>query len=179
MAEERDDEQTNETQGASGQQPTGQQGQPSEFGQQQGQQGGDFASQPTMTGGQDSSTQGSQGNFGGQSSSGQAQGGGAGSDIMTNDEGASGGTGTTGLDSDDGNIMTGDGSSGESGEGFVGSQGSGSDEYLREEESSSETLDRSDFANQGQGATESSNENVETGQRQDSDTDIEGSSDNS
>lgn len=164
MAEERDDEQFQETEGKSGQQPVGQQGQQpiageqgqqSELGQQQGQQGGDFASQQTMTGGQ--------------SSSGQAQGGDGGADIMTNDEGASGGTGTTGL---------GGGSGGSSGEGFVGSQGSGSDDYLREDDSS-ETLDRSDFAKQGQGATEAGNENIETGQRQDSESDIEGSSGNS
>jgi hypothetical protein len=97
MAEERDDEQTKETEGKSGQQPTGEQGQQPIAGQQ-GQQPG---------------------------------------------------------------------------EGFIGSQATGSDE------THSETLDRSDFASEGQGATEAGNENIETGQRQDSESDIEGSSGNS
>jgi hypothetical protein len=117
MAEERDDEQTTETEATSGQQPTGQQGQQgqqppiagqqgqqSEVGQEQDEQAGDLASEQTMTGG------------------------------------------------------------------FIGSQAPDSDE-------SSETLDRSDFANQGQGAKEGSNENIETGQRQESESDVEGSSD--
>jgi len=53
MANERDDEQFGETEGSSsGGQPTGQQGQQSEFGQQQqGQQSG-LGSQPTMSGDQ-------------------------------------------------------------------------------------------------------------------------------
>ena len=105
MAEERDDEQTKETEGTSGQQPTSQQKQP--IGGQQGEKAGDPASQQTMSGGQ----------------------------------------------------------------GFIGSQATDSDE------SSSETIDRSDFASQGQGAKEGRNENFETGERQESESDIEGSSD--
>lgn len=70
--------------------------------------------------------------------------------------------------------------------GFVGSQGSGSDDYLREEGSTGGP----DFASQGQGATEGQNaikgedattglnEDVETGQRNDRDSDIEGGSGN-
>lgn len=118
MAEERDNEQTKETEATSDQQPTGQQNQQppiagqqgqqepqSEFGQEQDEQAGDLASEQTKTGG------------------------------------------------------------------FIGSQATGT------EESSSETLDRSDFANQGQGAKESSNENIETGLRQESESDVEGSTD--
>ena len=112
MAEERDNEQTKETEATSSQQPTGQQNQQQPIAGQQGQQPSDLASQQT---GERSSSQG--------------------------------------------------------GEGFIGSQATGSDE------SSSETLDRSDFASQGQGAKEGLNENVETGERQDSESDIEGSSD--
>ncbi len=106
MAEERDDEQTNETEGTTAQQPTseqgqqpiaGQQGQQSQFGQSQGQPTGDFASQQqTMSGGQ--------------GATGQTQSG------------------------SDGDTMTGERGSDQSGQGFVGSQGTGSDEYLQEGE---------------------------------------------
>jgi hypothetical protein len=111
MAEERDDEQTKETEATSGQQPTGQKGQQQPIAGQQGQRPGDLAPQQT-------------------------------------DER----------------------SSEQSGEGFIGSQATESDE-------SSETLDRSDFANQGQGAKEGSNENVETSELQESESDVEGSTD--
>jgi len=76
------------------------------------------------------------------------------------------------------------------GEGFIGSQGTGSDDYLQQagEEggsaggasasASTDTTGGSDFAEQGQGATEDDSD-IETGQpsrSQDDDSDIEGGS---
>ena len=58
--------------------------------------------------------------------------------------------------------------------GFVGSQGTGSDEYLRKQGSTG----GSDFASEGQGALEGQDEDIETGQRRDRDSDIEGGSGN-
>jgi hypothetical protein len=79
-----------------------------------------------------------------------------------------------------GSDQTSGGSSGTSGgEGFIGSQGTGSDEYLREGGTSGRTTDSSgaeettDFANQGRGATEGQNEDIETGQGRSDDSDIE------
>jgi len=156
MAEERDNEQTNETEGTSSQQPAGQQnqqqpiagqqGQQSEFGQQQSEQAGGLASQQTSTGGQGATGQ--------TQSSGNAG--------TTTDERGFGQSGQTSQG----------GQTSQSGQGFVGSQGTGSDEYLRED--SSGTIDRSDFASQGRGAKEGLNENLETGERQESESDIEG-----
>ena len=59
------------------------------------------------------------------------------------------------------------------GEGFIGSQGTGSDDYLQERDSQP-----AGFAEQGQGAPESGSENIETGQQEDRDSDIEGGSGN-
>ena len=136
MAEERDDEQFGETEGKSGQQQTtGQQGQQSEFGQGQQSPTGQESQQPT--------------DEQGKSSSGQtdAQGG---AGTFTADQISSGGNDN----------------SGESGsqQGFIGSQGSGRDDLVQDEESSSDerATGGSDFANQGQGAQD--NDEGETGE---------------
>src|SRR5919107_2496119 len=161
MAEERDDQEFGGTEGRQedqqpagqqAQQPTGQQSQQSEFGQQQAQQPtGQQSGQPI--GGNDSRTgsgtplsQGSE--FGGQSSSGQTQPSGGSGDTLTSDQGPSVGTQST------------HGSAGgsPSDEGFIGSQGSGSDEYLQNRgsepsgSSSAEATEGTDFAKQGRGA---------------------------
>ena len=60
------------------------------------------------------------------------------------------------------------------GEGFIGSQGSGSDDYLQQQGKEGEQ----DFAREGQGAPESRSENIETGREEDRDSDIEGGSGN-
>jgi hypothetical protein len=176
MANERDDEQfgnENSEFGKDGQPSTGQQGQQSEFGQQNqqaaGQQGqqSEFAQQqqqPTGQQGQSAEFAQDQTQNQGQSSSGQAE--------WAQD----GDTGTLSSEADPnfGGQSPG-GSSGASGAegGFVGSQGTGSDEYLQEQGSDG----GSDFASQGQGALDQ-DEDVETGQSQDRDSDIEGSSGN-
>jgi hypothetical protein len=172
MAEERDDEQFGKTEqakefGKDKQPPTGQQGQAPEFGQQQqpsefgqqGQQGqaGGLGSQPTMSG-QDQSPSGSQD----KSSSGQADFGKSGeTDTLTEKPGFGQGIGAS---------QSPGGTGGAQG-GFVGSQGTGSDDYLREEGSSG----GSDFAGQGQGALDQ-DEDIETGEPNRRDNDIEGGS---
>ncbi len=137
MANERDDEQINETEGSANQnpaaqqgqenRPTGQQGQPIELGQQR--QGG----QPQI-------------DTTGQSSSGQAQPSG-GIDTATTDQSGTSGQG-------------GDGA--RSGEGFIGSQSSGSDEHVEQGgsaegetgASSAESTGGTDFAEKGQGSSD-------------------------
>jgi len=133
MADERNEEQFKGTQDKAGQQPTSEQNESKDFGQQQGQQGG---AQDTMS---------SRDN----------------SDTVTSDRQSGAG-----------------GSDQPSGQGFVGSQGTDSSEYLREGGDSSETSGKSDFASQGQGA-QNDDSDMETGQdsrAQRSDSDIEGSS---
>ena len=181
MANERDDEQFGEKKefGQDRQQPTGQQGQQPEFGQQ-GQQPefGQQGQQPELgqQGQQPTGQQGQQSEFGqqGQSSSGQTEPGRSGdTETLSTDrgfgQGAGGGQSGSGQPGQGGSEGTG---------GFVGSQGTGSDEYLREEGSTG----GSDFASQGQGATEGAtdkpDEDIETGQRQNRDSDIEGGSGN-
>ena len=186
MAEERDDQEFGGTEGRQegqqptgqqaqqptgqqAQQPTGQQGQPSEFGQQQGQQPtGQQGGQPI--GGNDSQagsgtplSQGSE--FGGQSSSGQTQPSSGGADTLTSDQGPGVGTQSTSCNSSD--------------EGFIGSQDSGSDDYLQDRgsepsgSSSAEATEGSDFAKQGRGALEGDEEDSETGQSRSGNEDIE------
>ncbi len=164
MANERDDEQFEEKKefGQDRQQPTGQQGQPKEFGQQ-GQQP-EFGQQGQQPTGQQ-----------GQSSSGQAEPDRSGqTDTLSTDRGF--GQGAGGGQSGSGQPGQGGGAEGTGG--FVGSQGTGSDDYLREEGSTG----GSDFASQGQGATEGATDNpdedIETGQRSNRDSDIEGGSGN-
>jgi len=110
--------------------------------------------------------QGQQPEFGqqGQSSTGQTDFGKSGdTDTLIDKPGFGQGTGgTPGSQSP--------GGTGSSQGGFVGSQGTGSDDYLPEEGSTS----GSDFASQGQGALE--DEDIETGQRNTRDNDIEGGS---
>ena len=167
MANERDDEQFGKQDrekefGQDKQRPTenqGQQGQQGQFGQQ-GQQGqgtqGDLGRQPDQM-------------AGGQSSSGQADPGRSGeTDTLSGERGF--GQGTDGGQSGSGQP----GSSGGSQGGFVGSQGTGSDAYLREQGSTG----GSDFAKEGQGALEGEDEDIETGQRRNRDSDIEGGSGN-
>ena len=97
MADERDKEQFDDTQGSSsGQQPTGQQGQQGELGQQKDQQTSDI---------------------GGQSSTGQAEQGSE-SETLTTDQSASDPTGQAGAST---------------GEGFIGSQGTGSDDLVEQQ----------------------------------------------
>jgi hypothetical protein len=66
---------------------------------------------------------------------------------MTSDQSSSGGSDTSGQSG---------------GESFIGSQGTGSDEYLREGGTSGDT-DESNFAKQGRGALEEENEDDESG----------------
>jgi translation initiation factor IF-2 len=150
MANEKDNEQFGKPDrekefGQDKQPPTGEKGRQPEFGQQ-GQQ-------------QPAGQQGQKPEFGqqGQASSGQADLGKSGdTDTLSTErglgQGASGGTEGTG--------------------GFVGSQGAGSDAYLREEGKTA----GADFASQGQGALEGDEEDIETGQRRNRDSDIEGGS---
>ena len=164
MAEDRDDQQSNETEGQQNQpQTTDQQGQQQPGQQQQGQE--TMSGQPI--GGNDSNsgsgTPLSQGaDVGGQSSgeqtssSGQASQSGdtetlSGQQDTSGSGGSSGGTG---------------GSSG--GEGFIGSQGTDSDEYVQDNatgQSGSDESDKTDFADQGQGATDEQDEDSESGFR--------------
>ena len=158
MANEKDKEQFGKPDrekefGQDKQPPTGEKGQQPEFGEK-GQQ------PPT-------GQQGQKPEFGqqGQASSGQA------------DLGKSGDTDT--LSTERGSGQGAGGSAGGSGGtegtgGFVGSQGTGSDAYLREEGKTG----GSDFASQGQGALEGDDEDIETGQRRNRDSDIEGGSGN-
>ena len=76
--------------------------------------------------------------FGGQSSSGQTQSSGGSGDTLTADQDSGFGQGTTSNagGSSVGRDQTSGGSSGiGGGEGFIGSQGSGSDDYLQEDDS--------------------------------------------
>ena len=173
MADERNEDQFGETEGKNAnQQPTGQQGQQHQFGQQptgqqgqqpiaqQGQQAGGLGSDPTMSG-QNPGEPGQGSEFGGQSSSGQRLSGQAQSDTDTlTDQG--GGAGTTGQSGGFGQGGTGGGSQGE---GFIGSQGTGGDESLLERQeggsaSSGDATGGSDFASKGQGATDKKDEDV-------------------
>lgn len=175
MANERDDEQfgnENSELGKDGQPSTGQQSQQSEFGQQNQQASGQQSQQsefgqqqqrPTGQQGQSSEFAQDQTQNQGQSSSGQT-------DLAQDGD-------TATLSSEAGPNFGGQGpggssrSSGAAG-GFVGSQGTGSDEYLQEGPEGG-----SDFASQGQGALDQ-DEDIETGQPQGRDSDIEGSSGN-
>ena len=190
MAEERDDQEFGGTEGRQegqqptgqqaqqptgqqAQQPTGQQGQPSEFGQQQaqqptGQQGGQpMGANDSQTGSGTPLSQGSE--FGGQSSSGQTQPSRGSGGTLTSDQGP--GVGTQSKSGSAG------GSSSE--EGFIGSQGSGSDDYLQDRgsepsgSSSAEATEGTDFAEQGRGALEGDEEDSETGQSRSGNEDIE------
>lgn len=126
-----------------------------EFGQDKQPPTGEKGQQPEF------GEKGQQPEFGqqGQASSGQADLGKSGdTDTLSTErglgQGASGGTEGTG--------------------GFVGSQGAGSDAYLREEGKTA----GADFASQGKGALEGDDEDVETAQRRNRDSDIEGGSGN-
>ena len=164
MANEKDDEQFGTDKkdfGQDKQPPTGQQDQKPEFGQQG--HAGEFSQQgqqPLGQQGQQSQFDQDKGLNQGQSSSGQADLGKSGdTDTLSTERGF-------GQDSGGGKSPGGTASEG----GFVGSQGIGADEYLREEGSTS----GSDFASQGQGALD--DEDIETGQRNTRDNDIEGGS---
>jgi len=156
MANERDDEQFNQTEGRSDQQPAGQQNQQQPTGQQgqqdatgeQGQGSDGTGGQPI--GGNDSNTgtgtplsQGA--DFGGQSGTGQTQPSDANGETLTSDQQSE----TSSQSSQ----------SGSQGEGFIGSQGSGSDDYLRDENpSGADATDGSDFAKQGRGSLDEDDE---------------------
>jgi len=131
------------------------QGSEGSFGGQSTRQTDGMSGQPI--GGNDSNTgsgttlsQGAE--FGGQSSTGQAQSSGGGSDTMTSDENPRG-------------------QSGSQGEGFIGSQGSGSDDYLQDDQRSSGTSSAasekatggSDFANEGRGVLDEEDEESGSG----------------
>lgn len=163
MAEERDDEQFGETEGKIGQQTTGQQGQQSEFGKQQG-------TEPIASG------QGSTGNEFGQSKGESAFGETATSGGGQSDLGSQSGTTLAGRadQQDQGQDQprtTGSatGQSGPQGEGFIGSQGTGSEEYLQStpgattDASATGATGGSDFAEKGQGATEDKEEETGAG----------------
>ena len=157
MAEERDDEQTNETEGTSSQQPrgpanqqqpiAGQQGQQSEFGQRQSEQAGgagvaaDLDWRPGRHRPDPVQRQRRHHNRRARLRPKRPD------QPRRPDE--------------------------QSGQGFVGSQGTGSDEYLREEISSG-TIDRSDFANQGQGAKEGPTRTWKPASGRKAESDIEG-----
>jgi len=134
MADERDKEQF-DSESKSDRQITGQQGQQgqqSEFGQR---------GKETPAGSEPPSSMGTKGGEFGQSDLGsQSDTTLAGSrdqqDLKTDRQGRTGGAGES------------------TGEGFVGSQGSGSDEYLRERGSSEKAAGGSDFAKEGRGASE-------------------------
>ena len=122
MADERDDEQFGETEGKTGQQTTGQQGQQSEFGKQQG-------TEPIASG------QGSTGNEFGQSKGESAFGETATSGGGQSDLGSQSGTTLAGrADQQDlgqdqpGTTGGATGQTGQQGEGFIGSQGTGSED---------------------------------------------------
>ena len=91
-------------------------------------------------------------------------------DTLTDKPGFGQGTGGSTGGTGSGQGSTGGPDSG----GFVGSQGTGSDEYLQEKGSTG----GSDFASQGQGAVEDQDEDIETGQPNKRDSDIEGGSGN-
>lgn len=69
--------------------------------------------------------------------------------------------------------VPGAGSTGTTGEGFVGAQGEATDEYLQERGSSGRATEGTDFAPQGRGALEGEEEDVEGGQRRSPRSDIE------
>lgn len=171
MAEERNDDQfdTNASSGGQ-QQTTGQQSQQSEYGQQQNQQpsmsgqaiGGndsETGSGTTLSQGADFNQDSDQG--GGQYAASQSQQSTGGSDATTLDQvgqvtRSGAGYGDQGGSSDN---------TASTGEGFIGSQGSGSDDYLQErgeqasdQSSSASATDGSDFASQGQGSLDEDDE---------------------
>lgn len=161
MADERDEEQFGETEGKTGHQTTGQQGQQGEFGKQQG-------TEPIASG------QGSTGNEFGQSRGESAFGQTATSGSGQSDLGSQSDTTLAGrADQQDfgqdqpGTTGGASGATGQQGEGFIGSQGTGSDEYLKSTpgattgSSATGATSGSDFAEKGQGATE--DEEDETG----------------
>ena len=144
-----------ETEGSGQQQPVGQDSGKSEFGGIGGEK------QPSASGSEPSAGTGEQGaefaqsDRGGQSAatlSGR-------SDQQDLGQGRPGGTG------------------GAEGEGFIGQQGGGSDDYLREGGGSSDATGGADFAREGQGAKEGDEADIESAQprSQDKDSDIEGS----
>lgn len=172
MADERDEDQFNETEGKGGQQSAGQQSQQGEFGKEQ-------AAQPTGQAGQGSEpppsmgTKGTEfGQFGdstgpagqqGQSGTDQA-------DLGTQaDATLAGRTDEQDLGQDQ--PGSGVGTSGAAGEGFIGQQGTGSDEYVQERESTA--TEGQNFAPQGRGALEGEQEDIEGGQTRGSGSDIE------
>jgi hypothetical protein len=119
--------------------------------------------------GRDSAThagrEGGRADFGGQSSSGQTQTSGGSGDTLTADQDDELGRGTTSNagGSAVGTDQTSGGSSGTSGgEGFIGAQGTGSDDYLQQggagSSSSASTTGGSDFAKQGRGAVDDEDE---------------------
>jgi hypothetical protein len=156
MADERDEDRFDETEGKSGEQATtGQQGQASEFGKQGDQTGGQSATGQAQPGADSEpprsmGTRGSEfGQFGeptgaagqqGQSGTGQSD---LGSQADTT---LAGRTDQQDLGQDQP----------ATGEGFIGSQGSGSDDLVSQPEnaSSASATEGTDFASQGRGATD-------------------------
>lgn len=156
MASERDEDQLGGTEDRSSndRETTGQQGQQSEFGQDDGTSGQPIGGNDSATGTGTTLSQGADFNSkgsSGQSSSGQSQPSDSSADTLASDQGDSFGQGTTSNagGSSVGTDQTSGGSSGTSGgEGFIGSQGGGSDDLIHGESSSG----GSDFAKQGRGA---------------------------
>lgn len=108
----------------------------------------------------------------GQSSTGQTDFGKSGdTDTLIDKPGFGQGTGSTGTGGNPASQSPG-GTGGSQG-GFVGSQGGASDDDLQEGATGG-----SDFASQGQGALDDQDEDIETGQRNTRDNDIEGGSGN-
>jgi hypothetical protein len=113
--------------------------------------------------------------FGGQSASGQAQPSNGSGQTMTANRDSGSGQGTTSNagGSTVGSDQTSGGSSGTSGgQGFIGSQGSGSDDYLQQggsqenlRSSGSDATGGSDFASEGRGALDEDDDEEGTGSR--------------
>jgi hypothetical protein len=142
MAEERDEEKLGGTEGQAGQQQSaGQQDRQDRQSTMSGQDNRSSGGQ--QTGGDDSSSGSPQS----QGSSGQAQ---PDSDTLTTDQDDDAARGSTSQ-------------GGPQGEGFIGSQGTGSDDYLRQDGQSGgspspDATGGSDFANQGRGALDEEQE---------------------
>ena len=159
----------NQTEGSGQQPPLGQQDEnrPAEQASQQpqlGQQGESGTQEPGLG----KQTDQEFGSTGGQSASGQAQG-----DTTTlNQDESDVGPGGYSPESGASDLGGGETGLGDSGGGFVGSQGQDSGEYLQQD-GNPET----GFAEQGRGASNQSDIERETTRSEDRDSDIEGSSD--
>jgi hypothetical protein len=178
MADERDEEQFGQAESEKKQTMTGQHGQQSEFGEQRGQ----AATGQAGSGSEPPRSMGTRGEEFGQSSDGNGSGGQQGQSGMgQSDLGTQSDTTLAGRSDqqDRGQDQPGR-TGGAQGEGFIGSQRSGSDEHLQGgsaggagDSSGAGATGGPDLASQGRGALEGEEEDLESGRSRVGNSDIE------